>query len=125
MARCPGENTIVDLVRGGLLPVDAAVVRAHVATCASCGALVGELCGGSLDTAAMGDGVHVSPYAQTERGADAPPPALEADVIGTRVGRYEIRRLLGAGGMGLVFEAHDPKLDRIVAVKLLRSRADG
>src|SRR2546421_6983886 len=38
---------------------------------------------------------------------------------GTRIGRYEIRRPLGAGGMGEVYSALDVKLDRTVALKLL------
>src|SRR5262245_30319409 len=53
----------------------------------------------------------------TEVGEDAPeraPPGL-----GTRMGRYELRELLGAGGMGVVFSARDPELDRTVAVKVL------
>lgn len=37
-----------------------------------------------------------------------------------RIGRYEIERAIGAGAMGAVFAAHDPQLDRQVAVKLLR-----
>jgi serine/threonine protein kinase len=37
----------------------------------------------------------------------------------TRFGRYEIRSLLGAGGMGEVFLAHDPKINRDVAIKVL------
>ena len=44
---------------------------------------------------------------------------------GTRLGRYEIRALLGVGGMGEVYLADDPTLRRTVAIKLLpRDLAD-
>src|SRR3970040_2708590 len=38
---------------------------------------------------------------------------------GTRLGQYEIRGLIGAGGMGEVYQGHDTKLDRDVAIKVL------
>ena len=38
----------------------------------------------------------------------------------SRVGRYQIRDLLGAGAMGVVYRAHDPDLGRDVAIKLVR-----
>ena len=38
----------------------------------------------------------------------------------TQIGRYQIERLLGRGAMGRVLLAHDPVLDRSVAIKLLR-----
>ena len=41
------------------------------------------------------------------------------DLIGRTVGTYRIVSLVGAGGMGAVYKAHDAKLDREVALKLL------
>ena len=36
------------------------------------------------------------------------------------IGRYEIKREIGRGGMAIVYQAHDPQLDRVVAIKLIR-----
>jgi eukaryotic-like serine/threonine-protein kinase len=36
------------------------------------------------------------------------------------IGRYQIQGLLGAGAMGEVYRAHDPSIDRPVAIKVLR-----
>ena len=38
---------------------------------------------------------------------------------GTKLGRYEIRSQIGAGGMGEVYLAQDTELDRMVAIKIL------
>jgi len=40
-------------------------------------------------------------------------------VAGTRLGPYEIQSAIGAGGMGEVYKAHDTRLDRTVAIKVL------
>src|SRR6516164_6161867 len=41
---------------------------------------------------------------------------------GTRLGPYEILAPLGAGGMGEVYRAHDPRMGRDVAVKISAER---
>ncbi len=46
---------------------------------------------------------------------------MEDKFIGKRLdGRYEIRELIGVGGMAMVYKAYDNTMDRIVAVKILK-----
>jgi tRNA A-37 threonylcarbamoyl transferase component Bud32 len=45
-------------------------------------------------------------------------PTRPADDLPGRLGRFEIRARLGAGAAGTVYRAHDPQLDREVALKL-------
>ena len=45
-------------------------------------------------------------------------PPSHPEMLG-RIGRYEVERLIGAGGMGVVFKGFDTELNRPVAVKVL------
>ncbi|HWB82074.1 MAG TPA: serine/threonine-protein kinase, partial [Nannocystaceae bacterium] len=51
-------------------------------------------------------------------------PAERRDIVpGSRVGRYVVVERVGSGTMGTVYAAHDPELDREVAIKLLHEGA--
>ena len=66
------------------------------------------------------------PLAPTEAGTRAL-PETPADVVrrGGTIGRYVVVDRLGAGGMGVVYAAYDPDLDRKVALKLLHPHQRG
>src|SRR5262245_43549619 len=68
-----------------------------------------------------GDLLGQPPVEVQESGLKKWEATVQRDIlIGTQVGEYVVRRRIGAGGMGIVYEAEQPQINRKVAVKILR-----
>lgn len=122
---CLPEDTVFRFVQGEL-PADLNQdVDAHIASCDDCRGLVADLArsledsGDGEDTDQMsGEVMSVSGVLHAPKGPKKAPRPLQP---GDAVGRYVVSSLLGAGGMGVVFLARDPTLNRKVTLKLLHA----
>jgi tetratricopeptide (TPR) repeat protein len=90
----------------------------HVDTCAACARLFSE----AAAARATADGyARTAPDHLVATHPDDRPGVARAGPL--QLGRYHIERMLGMGGMGVVYACWDPELDRKVAIKLLQPQS--
>ncbi|MCX4247019.1 protein kinase domain-containing protein [Paraliomyxa miuraensis] len=132
---CPDEAIIAAFARGELSSSQAEELELHLDACEGCALVVAELArifeSGSgrepdQDPRCTDEPLRTEELAATlgaddDTGMRPLGPLLRA---GAEVGRYRVLDCVGVGGMGVVYAAYDPKLDRRIALKLLR-RAEG
>ncbi len=122
---------LAKLARKELTAEAEAAARQHVAECETCAVQYQEVLSRRFDSVTAGTATMEvgGPATPAPTDAGAPPHARSKESVvtqpmelprGTTIGRYVVVQPIGQGGMGVVYLAYDPELDRRVAVKLLR-----
>ena len=137
---CPEENVFVDFVRGELPKDERAALEVHIDQCELCSMVVAQMAQlfgddessapipepslEPLDPRLLDTDGAFSPTAVTQSSGEilSEPAAMLPQ--GAKLGRYVVIDQVGAGGMGVVYAAYDPELDRKVALKVLRRGAN-
>ncbi|EPX60673.1 hypothetical protein D187_001322 [Cystobacter fuscus DSM 2262] len=114
---CPEEPLVREVASGRFPEAEVARLFAHAENCPACGRLLMRS-GGFEATGEVP--THVVPPPATPS-IPAPEEVLPR---GATVGRYMVLEKLGAGGMGVVYAAYDPELNRRLALKLLHAGSD-
>jgi serine/threonine protein kinase len=113
---CLDDNVASEFVSGAMPHSSVTKVEKHLAGCRDCRELVAALAGADdIDSNAATHRHEREALTESQAGR------LPTLSIGDRVGRYLVLSTLGTGGMGQVFAAYDPQLDRKIALKVLRA----
>ena len=126
---CPEENVIVDFLRGDLREEQRNGVEAHLDGCPRCCQMVADLARiFRSDSDGWGPTLAGSEEPMSSIGQPTGLPRWSSAPVlleGAKLGRYVVLHRVGAGGMGVVYAAYDPELDRKVALKLLAGGGPG
>ncbi|HWB75095.1 MAG TPA: tetratricopeptide repeat protein, partial [Nannocystaceae bacterium] len=120
---CPDEQTLVDYAAGELQAKARAEIEGHLDRCSTCAHALADFVR-IFGTPAI-DSAPDDPSEVPTTVDDRPVPVDGSLVLpaGSMVGRYRVLECVGRGGMGVVYSAYDPQLDRRVAIKVLQAHA--
>jgi serine/threonine protein kinase len=124
---CLTHDTILEFVEGKACSEVLAKAESHLDRCADCRAVVAELANdrwspqrSTMETRPARQ-VHGSSPIRHPREAWPHCNARTALNRGEKVDRYVVGDVIGMGGMGIVYAAHDSRLKRKVALKVMRT----